>query len=233
MFTRDQDFEVYGQGILRCRPKNPAATSAFKALQIAIGRIASQVPDAPPIEIAVDGEIGPGLTLIVQLILQRLAEGGHDKLAPLATAQPEEAIPATAAMSLEIAGYIEAVLAQEPTAIMAPKRPQLTGPDPIQLLKGLFTPKRIAASLGVVAGITGLALAAHASDKRALGVVDRGKFLPPSDGSDDFDDGDDDGEENDDEGDDGDGHAPHPTTEAKPLALLPPPPAEEPETVAA
>lgn len=229
MLTRDQDFEVYGQaaGILRCRPKNPAATSAFKTLQIAIGRVAPQIPDAPPVEIVVDGEIGPSLTLLVQLVLQRFGEGGHDQLAPLATAQPEEAIPATAAYSLEIAGYVEAVLAKEPTALIAPKRPQLTGPDPIQLLKGLFTPKRIAASLGVVAGITGLALAAHASDKRALGVVDRGKFLPPSDGSDDFDDGDDDGGDEDEQGDDEEQHAGHATTPPSPPVLLPLPPAEE------
>jgi hypothetical protein len=228
MLTRDQDFEVYGQGFLRCRPKNPAAASAFKALQITVQRLVPQLPDAPAYEITIDGEIGPALVLAVQLLLRRLGESGHQDLAPLAVAQPEEAIPATAAMSLEIAGYLDAVLAREPTALLAPKREPLTGPDPIQLIKSLLTPKRIAASVGVLAGITGLALAAHATDRRALGVVDRSGLLPPSDGSDDFGEDGDENEGGEPEGDSAgeDEHGEEPTTEPTPLPLPPPPTVE-------
>lgn len=187
MFTRDQDFvceERYG--IVRCLPKSVEATSAFKVLQLQLSKVLPQLPDAPPITIEVDGIIGPTVALGVQAIAARLAQGRHPELAQLAIAQPEEAIPAIASRALEITGYVESVLAGDPTAVITPKPPVEEDVDPLSMLRAVFTPKRIGAGVGVILGVGALIWAGAAARRRGLGMVDRSSLLPPSDGSDDF-----------------------------------------------
>jgi len=199
----DQDFHVTNEhGILRAHPKNLGATSAFKTLQITVRRAIEQIPEAPAVVLEVDGVIGPSLALAVQVIAQRLASGKHHGLAQLGCLQPEDAIPTIAQNAMEIAGYVSNVLEADPTALINPQtiaRP----PDPMEQLKGLFTPKRIAAALGAIAGLGTLVCFGVAADRRSLGIADRSYLLPPSDGSDEFDEDEleDDGAE--DDGDDG------------------------------
>lgn len=196
MFSLGQDFVVESQhGIIRCVAKSPQAASAFKVLQIALAKLLPQLPEPPPVEISVDGVIGPSTTLAVQVVIQRLCEGSHQELAPIALAQPEEAIPAVAASAMEIAGYLDRVLGDDPSAILAPKpivEPEI---DPVAVLRQIFTGKRIAALGATVLGLGGLALVAGASDRRALGYMDRAGFLPESDGTDEFEEDTDEEEE--------------------------------------
>ncbi len=153
-------------------------------LQLSIAKLLPHIPDAPAVDIEPDGIIGPSITLAVQVIAQRLANGPHQGLVPFAALQPEEAIPAVAENAMEIAGYLDAVLTKDPTALVAPRQPEPE--DPIQMLKGLFTPKRIVAAVGTIAGLGAFALVGAAIDRRSLGLVDRTPQLPPSDGTDEF-----------------------------------------------
>jgi hypothetical protein len=192
MFVRDQDFVVDEQfGFIRCRGKTPQATSAFKVLQLQAQKLASHLPDGPAVEITADGVIGPSTALVVQMIALRVAEAGHGDLVEIGAAQPEEAIPAIAASAMEIAGYFERVLTTNPTAIIAPSPPEEPAFDPVQMLKQLFTGKRVAAIGGILLGLGSIAAIAGVSDRRALGRVDRSNLLPESDGTDEFDDDDD------------------------------------------
>lgn len=186
MLTRDQDFTVEEEhGILRCKPKNPNATSTFKVLQLAVQKMIPQLPNAPDIDIDINGVIGPSIALGVQIIAQRLAEGPHQGLAGLIGLQPEEAIPSIAENAMEIAGYIDQVNGADPTAVVAPKQPEPI--DPLAQLKGIFTPKRIVAGLGTLLGLGALVCFGFAADRRSLGLADRSSMLPPSDGTDEFD----------------------------------------------
>lgn len=184
----DQDFALTTEhGIIRARPKNPNATSAFKVLQVTVSRAVEQLPDAPAVSIEVDGVIGPTIALAVQVIAQRLASTKHQGLTQLGGLQPEEAIPTIAGHAMEVAGYIDTVMREDPTALVNPQViPE--PPDPIAQLKALFTPRRIAAALGTIVGLAGFAFAAAATDRRGLGLADRSHMLPPSDGTDEFED---------------------------------------------
>lgn len=200
MFVRDQDFIVDDKhGIIRCLPKTAEAASAYKVLQLQLVRLVPHLPEAPAVTIAVDGIIGPSATLVVQMIALRLCDGAHRGLAQLALAQPEQAIPLVAENAMEIAGYIDQVMTADPTAIIAPKPVEQPELDPIAMLKQFLTKKRIAAAGATVFGLGSLMLVAGASDRRALGHVDRSRFLPASDGTDDFEEDD---EADDDEDDD-------------------------------
>jgi hypothetical protein len=196
MLIQDQDFAVETKaGFPRCLPKTPNATSAYKTLQLLLIKLVAQIPGPKP-TVAVDGAIGPSTVLAVQLIAGRFAEGKHPALVELASAQPEEAIPYVAQNAMEIADLFGQIAATDQTALASPQSLEAAQPqDPIEMLKGFATVPRIAALSFGLLGLTGLALAAHAGDKRGAGLVDRSRFLPESDGSDEFDDGsDDDGE---------------------------------------
>lgn len=188
-----QDFTVETKhGIIRCLPKTAAAASAFKVIQLALAKLLPQLPDAPAVDIEIDGVIGPSVTLAVQVIAQRLASGKHQGLAQLSGLQPEQAVPAVAEYAMEVAGYIEQVIGADPTALV---NPQMFGEpiDPMAQLKGLFTGKRVAAAAATLLGIGALALVGVTTHRRALGVADRSTMLPPSDGTDEFDEDGDDG----------------------------------------
>lgn len=196
MLTRDKDFTVEAEyGIIRCKPKTPEAASAFKVLQLSVQKLLPQVPDAPPVEIEVNGVVGPSLVLAVQVIASRLAEGTHPELAQIAIAQPEEAIPRIAEGAMEITGYFEHALAENPTAIIAPAPKVEAQPHPLDGLREIFTVKRLLAGTATLLGLGALVVIGTMAHKRGLGLVDRSGILPPSDGSDDFeeDDGHDDG----------------------------------------
>lgn len=218
MFVRDQDFVCDDtHGIIRCLPKTAEAASAYKVLQLQLMRLVPHLPEAPAVTIAVDGIIGPSAVLALQMIALRLCDGAHQELAQLALAQPEQSIPLVAENAMEIAGYIDQVMSTDPTAIIAPKQIEPPELDPVAMLKQIFTKKRVAASVAMLGGLGGLALVAGASDRRALGHVDRSRFLPVSDGSDEFEDddesdeGDEDDESNDEDtaADDDDDAQPH------------------------
>jgi hypothetical protein len=190
VFTNGQDFdceEVFG--IPRCKPKTIEATSAFKVLQLQLAKLLPQLPDAAHVDVDINGVIGPSTALGVQLIAKRLAEGSHKELAQISIAQPEQAIPAIAERALEIVGYVNAIMEQDPTALAMPQPLQAPEFDPLSMLRSIFTPKRIAAGVGTLVGLGALIFAGSAAHRRALGTVDRSRFLPPSDGSDDFDEG--------------------------------------------
>ncbi len=190
MLAPGKDFDVEDEhGILRCVPKSPEAQNAFRVLQLQLQKIVPHLPEAPPVPINVDGVIGPGTTLVVQMVAGRLAEGSHPELAALACAQPEEAIPGVAAGAMELAGFLDRALEKDPTAVVAPKPPpEPPQPGPLDILKSIFTKRRLVAAGATLCGIGGLLLVARASDRRALGHVDRSAMLPYSDGSDEFDD---------------------------------------------
>lgn len=186
MLARDQDFVVETKhGIIRCHPKTPAASSAFKVLQIAVSRLLQQVPDAPDVAIDVDGVIGPSVTLAVQVIAQRMSNGKHQGLAELGGLQPEQAVPAVAERAMEIAGYLQQVVEAEPAALINPQPVELA--DPFAALKGMFTGKRIAAIAGTLLGVAAFIGLGAMVQRRTLGLSDRSSMLPPSDGTDDFD----------------------------------------------
>lgn len=161
-------------------------------LQLAVTKLIAQFPDAPPVDIEIDGVIGPTLTLGVQAIAHRLSSGGHHDLAGAIPSQPEEGIPAVAERAMEIAGYLEHVLKADPTAVVAPK--VLGEPiDPLAQLKALFTGKRIAAIAGTLLGIAAFVGLGAVVQRRTLGTIDRSNMLPPSDGTDEFEEDEDDG----------------------------------------
>jgi hypothetical protein len=189
VLIRDQDFICDdASGILRCQPKTVAATSAFKVLQLQLSKLLPQLPEAGEIEIDVNGVIGPSTALGVQILATRLAEGSHKELAQLAIGQPEDAIPRIAESALEIVGYVDDVMTKDPTAIAMPRPAQELTFDPLAMLRSIFTPKRIAAGVGALVGLGALVMAGTAAQRRVLGLLDRSSFLPPSDGSDEFDD---------------------------------------------
>ena len=213
MFVRDQDFVCEDkQGILRCLPKTPEATSAFKTLQITAQRLGAQLPGTP--EIHIDGTLGPSSVLAVQLLATRLGTR-YPAFLDFAGAQPEQAIPYAAAHALELAGALDEITTADPQALMPIDLAPVAEADPMASLKSLLTGERIAAVGVSLLGLVGLGYVAHASDQRALGTVDRSQFLPESDGSNEFDDD----YEDEDSGDDG---APEPE----------PAPAPEPEPTA-
>lgn len=203
MFVPEQDFTVEtAYGIPRCLPKNPNASSAFKVLQVAVQRIVPQLPDAPDVDIEIDGIIGPSITLVVQVVAQRLASGKHQGLSQLAGMQPEEAVPMVASHAMEIAGYLDDVLQKDPTALINPSTPLAESMDPMAMIKSLFTGKRIAAVAGSLLGVAALVGLGAMVQRRTLGTVDRSGHLPPSDGTDEFDEDAYDGHESPDDGHD-------------------------------
>jgi hypothetical protein len=198
MLTRDKDFAIDNEhGIIRCKPKTAEAASAFKVLQLAVQKLLPQVPDAPPVEIEVNGVIGPSLVLAVQVIAARLAEGKHPELAHVAIAQPEEAIPTIAESAMEITGYMERALTENPSAIIAPAPKVEVPPHPLDGLREIFTVKRVLAGTATLLGLGALVVLGSMARRRGLGLVDRSSLLPPSDGTDEFeeDEGDDDGDD--------------------------------------
>lgn len=189
MLTAGKDFVVENEhGIIRCKPKTPECTSAFKVLQLAAQKFLPQVPDAPPVAIEIDGVIGPSVVLAVQAIAQRLAQGKHPELAQIAVAQPEDAIPAVASMAFEISGYIDRALQDNPTAIVSPPPTAEAPKHPLDGLREIFTLKRVLAGTATLLGIGAIVVLGAMANRRGLGVVDRSSFLPPSDGSDEFED---------------------------------------------
>jgi len=201
MFTLGHDFVCEtGHGIIRCIPRTPEAASAFKVLQLQLVRLVPQLPEPPDVTIEADGIIGPSMTLAMQMILGRIVQSfPHETLLSLALAPPEEAIPTIASLAMEISGVIDQVITSDPNAIASPTSPQHQDEDPIDLLKRVLTKKRILAGSATLLGLGGLGLVASASSRRALGLVDRSRFLPPSDGSNEEDE---DEDEDDDDGED-------------------------------
>lgn len=186
MFVQGQDFTCdAANGIIRCTPKQTTASSAFKTLQIIIQRLLPQIPGASGVEVPVDGVIGPTTVLAVQMVAARLAQGKYPGLVPLASAQPEEAIPFVASHALEIAGNLDQIATEDPKALILAE-PEMP-PDPISSLKSVLTGKRIAAAGATLMGFIGLGILASSSSRRALGTADRSNMLPPSDGTDQFD----------------------------------------------
>src|SRR5262245_33037726 len=138
MFQAGKDFLVEDDyGIIRCLPQTDEARAAFKVLQMRLGKLVAQLPDAPKAEIPIDGVIGPSATLAMQLIALRLAEGSHQDLAAFAIAQPEEAIPMCAASAMEMAGYLDSVMEQDPHALAAPTEPTQPQIDLWQYVKSI------------------------------------------------------------------------------------------------
>jgi hypothetical protein len=180
--------ETSEAGIIRCVPQTAEATSAYKTLQLLLLKLVDQVPGAPRAMFAIDGVIGPSTALAVQVVAGRLAET-YQELTELASAQPEEAIPYIGQSAMEIADVFEKIMERDTHALVQP--PQLGAAaesvDPVQMLKGLLTAPRLAAAGVALAGISGLAIAAYASDRRMSGLADRSSFLPESDGTDQFD----------------------------------------------
>jgi len=197
VFSPGQHYTIEQKmGIMRCIPKTPDATSAYKTLQLVVARLVKQVAGAPPIEVSIDGTIGPSCVLAVQVVAGRLAEGKHQGLQQLATAQPEEAIPYVAQNAMEIAGYFDRATSEDPHALVAPRQlAEPPPPDPIETLKGLLTAPKIAAAGAALVGLTGIAILASASDKRAGGRMDRSHMLPESDGTDELEGEDDEHED--------------------------------------
>lgn len=192
MLEAGKDFDVEDEyGIIRCVAKTDEARSAFKVLQLRLVKLLPQLPNPPAVTLNVNGIIGPSATLVCQAIALRLLEGHHRELADYALAQPEVAIPMTASHAMELAGYLDEVMAKDPHAIVAPLAPPEPKLDPMQMVKDYFTKKRIIATSAMLCGLGGLAAVAVASQHRALGMIDRSAMLPPSDGSDNFDDDDD------------------------------------------
>jgi hypothetical protein len=197
MLTQDQHFTIETKaGFPRCVPKSPEAASAYKTLQLLLVRLVKQLPNAPKMMLSIDGVIGPSTVLAVQLIATRLAEGKYPTMVDIASAQPEEAIPFVAVNAMEIADAFDQAVSADRTALLSPQQLEEAQPDPVAMLKGFLTIPKIAAVGFGLLGLTGIALAARTSDKRSAGLVDRSRFLPESDGTDDFDD------EGHDEGDD-------------------------------
>jgi hypothetical protein len=198
MLTQDQHFTIeIKAGFPRCVPKSPEAASAYKTLQLLLVRLVKQLPNAPKMMISIDGVIGPSTVLAVQLIATRLAEGKYPAMVDIASAQPEEAIPFVAVNAMEIADAFDQAMNADKTALLSPQPLEEAQPDPMAMLKGLLTIPKIAAVGFGLLGLTSIALVARTSDRRGAGLVDRSRFLPESDGTDDFDD-----EGHDDEGDD-------------------------------
>jgi hypothetical protein len=194
MFVRDQDFVCETKhGIVRCIAKSIPAISAFKVLQMQLARLLPQLPEAPSIDIDVNGIIGPSTALGVQVLGARLAQGSHQGLAEIIAAQPEQAIPDIAARALEITGYIDSVIEKDPHAISAPGLSQTPPVDPITQLRSIFSIKRVAAATVTLLGLGAMVWVGSAAHRRALGLVDRSSFLPRSDGTDEFEESDDDG----------------------------------------
>src|SRR5258706_1210559 len=189
MLTPGKDFTVeYEYGIIRCIPTTDEVRSAFKVLQMRLEKLSKELPGGFNVAINVDGVIGPSATLAAQMIALRLAEGSHQELMPFAVAQPEESIPMCADAAMELSGYFDQVMMGDPHAIDAPVSPTEPTIDLMKIVKGYFTKRRMIAAGTTLCGLGGLALIASASQKRALGLIDRSHMLPPSDGSDDMGD---------------------------------------------
>lgn len=185
MFVRDRDFrcETSEDGIVRCTPMQDGATQTYKMLQVVLAKLLPQVPDAPPLSVEPDGTIGPTTVFAVQIVATRLATTPHQELAPLATMQPEEAIPLVAERASDVAGY----LAGLDPAVLA-TAPALGEPPPLPKSESPFTISRVAMASAALLGLVGIGLFARASSLRGAGTVDRSDLLPLSDGSDQFDD---------------------------------------------
>lgn len=187
MFVHGQDFVCDDtNGILRCVPKSLTAISACKVLQMQLVKLAAQLPEPPPVAIDVNGTIGPTTALTLQMIASRLCLGAHQELAELAGAQPEQSIPYITTHALELAGYFDRLTESDPTALLTPQPMQGPVFDPIAVFKSIFTVKRVVAGTATLLGLGAIALIANAADKRTGGLIDRSGWLPPSDGSDDF-----------------------------------------------
>lgn len=191
MLEPGKDFTIDEEhGIIRCVPSTDEARATFKVLQLRLQKLVGQLPDAPQVTINIDGVIGPAATLVAQAIVLRMSEGAHQEFMAFAVAQPETAIPLCGAMAMELSGYLDQVMTDDPHALASPTPPPEPQLDILGMIKGYFTKKRTIAAGAALCGLGGLALVARASQRRALGVIDRSGMLPPSDGTDAMDDDD-------------------------------------------
>ncbi len=178
-------------GIVTCQPTTLEGKTIVQKLAVRVHGALIQMKQAglsiPTVQYPADGTIGPSLVLSLQTVMLAIAKviPPPQHLAVILSS-PMNAITGTSNYADELLAFIDAALMSRPDLFVAGSQPQVVDPSAMDhpATKYLTLANAAAVATGI-AVLGGIAVLAHAADRRLAGRVDRTGLLDPVDDDED------------------------------------------------